>query len=165
MVRGLWIYHQFQRVKPTALLTWPARSRNILFMIGLGVLAAGVAVLNGYARRPIPQIYSQGIMAVYFTLMVPLLHRCHPGLYQDGVWAERGFLPYDKIRRMAFLEPGLYAGGRTFREMPPVVLVLVPRSGRGSFRLPVPPEEYGAVRKVLEDKIRSRELNVDAGIL
>ena len=88
MVRGLWIYHQFQRVKPTALLTWPARSRNILFMIGLGVLAAGVAVLNGYAHRPIPQIYSQGIMAVYFTLMVPLLHRCNPGLYQDGVWAD-----------------------------------------------------------------------------
>jgi hypothetical protein len=152
-VRGVSIYLKFLKVRPTALLTWPVRPRWNVQLLALGVVAAGVAVLNGYAHRPIHQIYSQGIMAAYFILMVPLLTRIHPGLYQDGVWAERGFLPYGKIGRMAF------------REFPEIVLVLVPRGGRGSFRLPVPPAEYGAVRKVLEDKIRAKVLNVDAGIL
>jgi len=29
----------------------------------------------------------------------------------------------------------------------------------------VPPDEYGAVRKVLEDRIRARAVNVEAGLL
>ena len=37
--------------------------------------------------------------------------------------------------------------------------------GMMAFRLPVPPEEYGAVRKVLEEKIRARVVNMEAGIL
>jgi hypothetical protein len=29
----------------------------------------------------------------------------------------------------------------------------------------VPPQEYGGVRKLLEEKMRAHEVNVDAGIL
>ena len=75
------------------------------------------------------------------------------GRAEDGVWADAGFLSWAQIGRMAF------------RETPEIVLILLPRTGTASFRLPVPPGEYGAVRKALEEKVRARELNVEAGIL
>jgi hypothetical protein len=155
VVRGLSAYRMFRRVRPTALLTWRIRSPRAMavLLLGLGVVNAGFAMKNGYARQPIHHVYSHGIMAAYFMVVSPLLARIHPGLYQGGVWSERGFLPYGKIGRLAF------------RESPEIVLVLVPRGGGGSFRLRVPPGEYGAVRKVLEEKIRARVLNVDSGIL
>jgi hypothetical protein len=52
-----------------------------------------------------------------------------------------------------------------FRESPVIELILLPRGGSGSFRLPVPPDEYGAVRKLLEEKIREHVVNVETGIL
>ena len=45
------------------------------------------------------------------------------------------------------------------------MLLLVPRGRSRSVRLPVPPEEYGAVRKVLEEKRREGLVHVDEGIL
>jgi len=86
-------------------------------------------------------------------LVVPLTLRIHRGLYQEGVWADTRFLPYGKIGRMAFVE------------RPEIVLVLVPRSGSRALRLPVPASEYGAVRRVLEDKIRERAVNMEQAIL
>jgi hypothetical protein len=155
MVRGMAGYLRFRRLRSTALLTWPGpRPANFPFLLTLGVVSAGLAVLHAYLARPLHHVYSQAIMALYFILMVPLSARIHLGLYRDGVWADAGFLPYTKIGRMAF------------RESPEIVLILLPRGrSSGSFRLLVPPEEYGAVRKVLEEKARAHVLNVEAGIL
>ncbi len=154
MVRGLAGYLRFRRVRPTAVVTWPVpRPAHLPFLVALGILSAGVTVLNGALARPVHHVYSQGVMALYFILMVPLSLRIHLGFYRDGVWADAGFLPYGKIGRLAFVET------------PEIVLVLLPRGGSGSFKLRVPPEEYGAVRKVLEEKIRAREVNVEQGIL
>ena len=141
-------------MRPTALLTWPVRRpSNFPLLIGLGIVAAALAVINGTMARPFHHVYSQGVMAVYFTVMVPLSARIQLGLYRDGVWADSGFLPYEKIARMAF------------REAPEIVLVLVPRGRALPFRLPVPTAEYGAVRKILEEKIRARVVNVEQAIL
>jgi len=53
-----------------------------------------------------------------------------------------------------------------FRETPEIVLLLIPRGRPARTRqMWVPPGEYGAVRKLLEDKLRAGALNVDAGIL
>ena len=154
LVRGLAGYLRFRRVRPTALLTWPApRPAHFRLLLLLGVVSAGLAVLNGYLRRPVPPRLPQGVMSLYFILMVPLSGRIHLGLYRDGVWADAGFLPWTQIGRMAF------------RETPEIVLILLPRTGSASFRLPVPPAEYGAVRKILEEKVRAHVLNVEAGIL
>ena len=68
------------------------------------------------------------------------------------MWAEAGFLPWERIARMSF------------RESPEIVLVLQPRGGAGSFRLPVPPGEYGAAVKVIEEKVRARVVNTE-GVL
>jgi hypothetical protein len=155
MARGLAGYLRFRRVWPTALLTWPVRRpANFGMLVGLGVLAAAVALLNGMMHRPLHHVASQAAISLYFLLMVPLSARIHLGLYRDGVWADDGFLPYARIGRMAF------------RETPEIVLILLPRGGAsGSFRLPVPRDEYAAVRKVLEEKIRARVLNVESGLL
>lgn len=154
LVRGLAGYLRFRRVRPTAVVTWPvSRPRNFWFLLGLGVLGAVLAVLPGYLTRPLYHVFGLGVMALYFIFMVPLATRIHLGLYRDGVWADAGFLPYANIGRMAF------------RETPEIVLILLPRGGSGTFRLPVPREEYGTVRKVLEEKIRERVVNVEQGIL
>ena len=154
LVRGSLGYLRFRRVRPTALLTWPvARPAYLRSLVALGVVNVILTVLNGFLHRPVHHVVSLGLMALYFVLMVPLASRIELGLYRDGVWADAGFLPYARIGRMAF------------RESPEIVLVLLPRRGSGSFRLPVPPGEYGAVRKLLEEKIRTRALNPDPAVL
>jgi hypothetical protein len=154
LIRGLRGYLLFRKVRPTALLTWPVpRSGQLPFLLALGVVATAVTALNAYLDRPLHHVLSQALMAAYFILMVPLCQSIRLGFYDQGVWADTGFLPYANIGRIAF------------RETPEIVLILLPRGRSGSFRLPVPPEEYGAVRKVLEEKIRDRVVNVEAGIL
>ena len=154
LIRGLRGYLLFRKVRPTALLTWPVpRSGQFPFLLALGVLATAVTALNAYLNRPLHHVVSQALMAAYFILMVPLCQNIRLGFYDQGVWADTGFLPYASIGRIAF------------RETPEIVLILLPRGRSGSFRLPVPPSEYGAVRKVLEEKIRARVVNVEAGIL
>lgn len=154
LVRGFLGYARFRRVRPTAVLTWPVpRSQQLPWLVALGVVNVALTVLNGLIGRPVHHVVSLGLMALYFVLMVPLASRIRLGFYRDGVWADAGFLPYQRIGRMAF------------RETPVIELVLLPRGGSGSFRLPVPPEEYGAVRKLLEEKIREQILTVETGIL
>jgi len=152
--QGLWRYAQFRRVRPTAVLTWPVpRPRSFPLLIALGILSGAVAVLNGYLHRPFHHVLSQAVMALYFILMVPLSTRIQQGFYRDGVWADAGFLPYADIGRMAF------------RETPEIVLLLLPRGGSRPLRLPLPPAEYGAVRKVLEEKTREGVVHPQERIL
>jgi hypothetical protein len=154
LVRGLIGYQRFRRVRPTALLTWPnRRPAHLPLLLGLGIVSMGLTLLNGYLGRPFHHVYSQGVMAAYFVVMVPLSGSIHLGFYRDGVWADTGFVPYASIARLAF------------RESPELVLILLPRGRTGSFRLPVPSAEYGAVRKLLEEKARAHVLNVEQGIL
>jgi hypothetical protein len=152
--RALLRYAQFRRVRKTAVLTWPiGHPRHYAMQLILGVVSGGVAVLNGYLDRPLHHVFSQAVMALYFILIVPLSARIHLGLYRDGVWADAGFLPYARIGRMAF------------RETPDIVLFLVPRGGSRPLRLPVPAEEYGAVRKLLEEKKREGAVPTQERIL
>lgn len=152
LARDLAGYLRFRRMRPTAVVTWPGR-RSIPFTLALGAVSLAVAILNTSLDRPFLHLYGQYATAAYFILMVPLSARIRVGLYRDGIWAEGGFLPYARIGRMAF------------REGPEIMLLLLQRGAARAFRLRVPAEEYGAVRKVLEEKIRERVVNVEAGIL
>jgi hypothetical protein len=154
LAQGTASYLRFRRLRPTALVTWNApRPPHFRSLVALGVVSALVAALNTYMDRPIHHVVPQGLMSLYFILMVPLVTSIPVGLYQGGVWAEAGFVTWEEIGRMAF------------RESPEIVLILLPRSGSSSFRLRVPPGEYGAVRKTLEDKVREHVLRVDRGML
>jgi hypothetical protein len=153
ILRGLTWYARFRRVRETALVTWPGpRPAHFPFLILLGGFAAFVAVLNGYLDYPFHKVYSQASIALYFIGVLPLMASIPVGFYGEGIWSEGGFLPYDQIRRL------------TFREGPDLVLLLLPRRG-GALRLPVPPAEYGAVRRILGDKVRSHDLKLEDGIL
>jgi hypothetical protein len=122
--------------------------------MGLGVLGGGLAILNALLQRPAYHVYGLAVMSAYFLIMVPLATRIRLGLYRDGVWAEAGFIRWEDVARIAFLET------------PDVVLLLLPRQGRrGSFRLPVPGTEYGGVRRLLADKTRNGALQLDTAIL
>ena len=154
LARGLLGYARFRRVLPTAIVTWPVpKPPNWRFLLGLGVTAVVLTFVNGYLARPPYHVASLLMMALYFVGMVPLARRIQLGLYRDGVWADAGFLAYRDIGRLAF------------RETPEIVLLLVPRGADAPFRLPVPPEEYGTVRKLIQEKIRSRAVNVEGSIL
>jgi hypothetical protein len=169
LVQGLAGYLHYRRLRPTALLTWPPRRRArglfFIFFI-LGLLAPATAVLNWYLARPLHHVVSLGLMALYFMLMVPLTGRIRLGLYQEGVWADAGFLPWGRIARMAFRDDDEEGERRSrSRATAEIMLILVSRGGSGSFRLPVPPDEYGAVRKLIEEKVRARVVNMEGGIL
>jgi hypothetical protein len=152
--RGLLRYAHFRRVRPTAVLTWSLpHPRHYSLQLILGVVSGAVAVLNASMDRPFHHVYSQSVMALYFMLIVPLSTRIQIGFYRDGVWADAGFLPYARIGRMAF------------RETPDIVLYLMPRGASRPLRLPVPAAEYGAVRKVLEEKKREGLVQTQERIL
>lgn len=145
----------FRRVRHTALYTWRAPVSLVQRLLPLlGMASAAAAILNGALGRPLHHVYSQVIMAFYFIAMVPLLERIPIGIYRDGVLAERGFVPWGQVARLSF------------RETPEIVLLLLRRGRtRAPLRLPVPASEYGAVRRVLLEKIRERAVDVDAPIL
>jgi hypothetical protein len=154
LARGLLGYRRYRRIRPTALATWPAPPQSLAgWLVALGFVGGILAVLNAWLQRPPHHVYGLAAMAVYFVGMVPLATRIRLGLYRDGIWADAGFIRWEEIARIAFLET------------PGVFLLLQPRSGRGSFRLPVPPDEYGRVQKVLQEKARDGDLQLDPAIL
>jgi len=153
LARGLRGYLRYRRVAPTALLTWPApvpAPRTWLFW---GVIATAVAAANALKDRPLSHVAALALMAAYFLGLVPLAQRIRLGLYRDGVWAHRGFLPWPQVARIAFVEA------------PEIVLLLTARHKVAAFKLPVPAAEYGAVRKILEEKTRAGQLRLDPAIL
>jgi hypothetical protein len=154
LARGLAGYLRFRRLSSTAVLTWPTpRPAQLRYLTVLGVLGAVLAVVHAWLHRPIHHVVAFGLMTVYFLGLVPLARRIRLGLYRDGVWAHRGFLRWSDVGRIAFVEA------------PQIVLLLRPHRGGASFKLPVPAEDYGAVRKVLEEKARAGVLHLDPAIL
>ena len=154
LIRGLLGYRRYLRVRPSAVATWPAPRQAItLWLVALGAFGGVVALLNAWLQRPPHHVYGLAVMSAYFVVMVPLATTIRLGVYRGGIWADAGFIRWEGIARVAF------------RETPEVVLSLLPRSGRGAFPLPVPPEEYGAVRKVLAERSRTGELHLDPAIL
>jgi hypothetical protein len=152
--RGLRGYLRYRRVAKTALLTWPAPApAKLPWTLMLGVVAAVVAAANAMTHRPATHVAALALMAVYFLGLVPLAQRIRFGLYRDGVWAHRGFLPWPQVARIAFIEA------------PEIVLLLKARHKVAPFKLPVPAAEYGAVRKILEEKTRAGQLRLDPAIL
>jgi hypothetical protein len=154
LARGIAGYLRYRRLAPTGVLTWPSpRPAQLPWLTLLGVLGAVLAAFNASIGRPLHHVVGLALMAAYFLGMVPLARRIRLGLYRDGVWAHRGFLRWGDVARIAFVEG------------PPIVLLLRPRHGGASYKLPVPGDEYGAVRRILEDKAREGALHLDPAIL
>ncbi len=148
-LRVFFQFLRFLRLRSSALLTWPGRRPpfyGLLLALGavLSVLIVyKIAVLK---QRPFA-VFGESMMLLYYTYALPLSLRIGRGFYEDGIWAESGFIPYSQI------------GGLTWREEGQLTLVLMYRMRSFARRLIVPERYYGAARRLLRDKIAAHDIH------
>ena len=139
---------RFWRLRSSAVLTWRGRRPSYYgAALGLGVLF-GVLVFVRVAvqKQPLADAFGEGMIFVYYAYVFPLSLRIGRGLYKDGIWSDKGFVPYTEI------------GGLSWREDENLTLILINRVRNLVRRLDVPPEHYGEVRRLLRDKIAARDI-------
>lgn len=139
---------RYYRRKSSALLTWrgprPRYYRfNILLAITLGLLLAAKLVRNEPDRA-----FGEAMMFLYYGCAFPLSTRISRGFYDDGVWAEGGFLRWAQISAVSWKEEGR------------VTLILISHFRSIARRLEVPGHLYGQARRVLRDKVRDHAIQI-----
>jgi hypothetical protein len=97
-------------------------------------------------QHPI-KVFGESMMLVYYAYALPLSLRIGRGFYQDGIWADGGFIPYSRI------------GGLTWREGEQITLVLIYRMRAFARLLVVPEGYYGAARRLLREKIAAHDIH------
>ena len=145
-------YLRFLRRKRAAVLTWPTpRPPHYALTIGLGIATGILVVVKLLVVHR--QAFGELMMFVYFGYLVPLSQRIGRGFYQDGIWADSVFIPYTEV------------GGVSWREGEhSVSLIVISRLRNLARKLVVPPEHYGAARRVLRDKIGEHEIQFGSGL-
>ena len=134
-------YLRFLKRRRSALLTWRIpKPSQYTFALGLGV-ALGVLVFVKlvFIRR---QAFGEAMMFAYYAYFSPMSLTIGRGFYEDGIWADNAFIPYQEI------------GGISWREEEhAVTLIVISRLRNLARRLNVPGDKYGAARRLLRDKI------------
>jgi len=140
-VRLAFDYLLFLKRRRGALLTWRApKPPHYTFALGLGV-ALGLLVFAKLVllRR---QAFGEAMMFLYYAYFFPMSLTIGRGFYEDGIWAETAFIPYNEV------------GGISWREAEhQVTLIVISRLRNLARRLTVPGDKYGAARRLLRDKI------------
>lgn len=140
---------RFQRLQSTALLIWPGRKPPFYrLLLGIGaVLSLLIVYKLAFLHMRLVDVFGETMMLIYYAYAVPLSLRIGRGFYEDGIWADAGFVPYSRI------------GGLTWREGEPLTLVLIYRMRAFAQRLVVPETHYGAARRLLRDKIAAHDIH------
>ena len=148
-LRLLLQFIRFLRLRSSALLTWPGRRPPFYGL--LLVLGAVLSILIVYKLAVLQQhpklVFGESMMLVYYAYALPLSLKIGRGFYEDGIWADGGFMPYSSI------------GGLTWREEGQVTLVVMHRMRAFARRLVVPDSYYGAARRLLRDKIAAHDIH------
>ncbi|MFQ5790074.1 MAG: hypothetical protein ACE5JI_06295 [Acidobacteriota bacterium] len=151
-------YSHFLRLASSSLLTWrPPRPWFFNLCLGIGFFMVVMTIVSAFVlRRPPLHIVAQALMAVFYTAVFPLGFRIQRGFYATGIWSERGFIPYRRIRWLGW------------KERPDILLAL--RTDRGVFGqgysfLRVPGKYYGQARRILRDRIKDRSLSLETSVL
>jgi len=134
-------YVRFLRLKRSALLTWRSpKPPQYAFALGLGV-ALGLLVI---AKLVIlhRQAFGESMMFLYYAYFFPMSLTIGRGFYEDGIWAETAFIPYNEVGGISWREGENHA-----------TLIVISRLRNLARRLPVPGDKYGAARRLLRDKI------------
>jgi hypothetical protein len=143
----LWLeYRRYRRRRSRAVLTWPGpRPPYFALQTAMGITLGFLAFYKfSYLHR---QVFGETMMFVYYAYMVPLSRRIGRGFYEDGIWADSGFIPYEEV------------GGVTWREGEhQATLIVISRLKALARRLVVPGDSYGAARRVLRDKIAAHAI-------
>jgi len=138
---------RYRRRKRGALLIWigpppPYYGLTLGLGVALGLLVAFKILV---VHR---QAFGEVMMFVYFGYLVPLTRRIGRGFYEDGIWADSTFIPYNEV------------GGISWRESEHAVsLIVISRLRNLARRLAVPLEHYGAARRLLRDKIGEHQIH------
>jgi hypothetical protein len=138
---------RFRRRRRSALLTWagpPPPYYGLTLTLGLitGLLVCFKVL---FVHR---QAFGEMMMFVYFGYLVPISRRIGRGFYEDGIWADSGFIPYNEV------------GGISWREgEDSASLIVISRLRNLARRLSVPLQHYGAARRLLRDKIGEHEIH------
>ncbi len=134
-------YVRYLRRRGGALLVWRSpKPPQYGFALGLGV-ALGLLVLAKlvFLHR---QAFGESMMFLYYAYFFPMSLTIGRGFYEDGIWAETAFIPYNEV------------GGISWREGEhQVTLIVISRLRNLARRLTVPGDKYGAARRLLRDKI------------
>jgi hypothetical protein len=152
LVANLWLLAQFViylRRRGTAVLTWPTgRPSNawVFVMLGAALGLLIIVKLVFQKLRPI-DVFGEAMMLLYFGYAAPMSWRIGRGFYEEGIWADTGFVRYEDI------------GGLSWREDDQLTLVVISRVRQLARRLTVPQTLYGAVRRLLRDRIAAHDIH------
>lgn len=140
---------RYRRLRRHALLTWPPpRPPLYRLFLWVGALLGVLIVYKLAVLRLYPtQVFGEAMMLVYYVYAMPLGQKIRRGMYEDGLWSDSGFIPYQKI------------GGLTWREGEAPTLVILYRWRTFARRLQVPQPLYGEARRVLRDKIAAHDIH------
>jgi hypothetical protein len=142
--RAIFLHLRYQVRRRRALVVWPAERQPFYRMqLGLAVALGVLLVYNLAVRRPpFETLFGEAMMFLYYACAVPLTARIQRGLYEDGVWTDRGgFVKYTRV------------GGIAWRDGVTPVLLLLAEGGGTARALAVPGHHYGEVRRILRDLI------------
>jgi hypothetical protein len=148
-LRLLFEFVRFLKLRSSALLTWPGRRPpfyGLLLVLGAVLAFLIIYKLTVLRQHPV-QVFGETMMLLYYCYLLPLSLRIGRGFYEDGIWADGGFMPYSHI------------GGLTWREDEQVTLVLMHRMRAFARQLVVPHPYYGAARRLLRDKIAAHDIH------
>ena len=113
--------------------------------LAIGVALGLLVMVKLYRGLP---IFGESMMFIYYAYLFPLSRNIKRGFYEDGIWADTVFIPYNEV------------GGVSWREGEhSVTLVIISRLRNLARRLSVPGDKYGAARRLLRDKIGEHEIS------
>jgi hypothetical protein len=140
-------YVRYMRRRRRAVLVWaPAGPAYDGMTLGLGVILGVLMFYKVVVSRQ--QAFGETMMFLYYAYLLPLSRRIRRGFYEDGIWADSVFIPYNEV------------GGISWREGEHAVsLIVISRLRNLARRLAVPLEHYGAARRLLRDKIGDHEIH------
>ena len=149
-------YLRFMKRRRGALLTWRSpKPAYYVMQLAIGVLL-GVILFYNVARmyrlyrglRFDTRIFGQAMMFLYYAYLFPMSRAITRGFYEDGIWAESAFIPYNEI------------GGISWREGEhEVALIVTSRLRNLARRLMVPGSQYAGARRILRDKIARHDIH------
>ena len=140
-------YLHYLKRRRGALLIWraptpPFQGMAIGIAVVLGLVIFYKILFSGQ------RAFGETMMFVYYAYLAPLSRRIGRGFYEDGIWADTAFIPYNEV------------GGISWREgQHSVSLIVISRLRNLARRLVVPLEHYGAARRLLRDKIGEHEIH------
>jgi hypothetical protein len=140
-------YLTFRKRRSTALLIWrAAKPPYYAFVLTLGAALGIVVVAKILVRDWL--VFGETMMFVYYVCLMPLSTRIGRGFYEEGIWADSTFIPYNEV------------GGISWREGEhQITLIVISRLRNLARRLIVPVENYAAARRVLRDKIAAHAIH------